>query len=268
MEAFRKYIENGLFLIPKDDVEEVYRPDEMLESVCERDEAVRAVRDFLKLPKMGVTGSRLIGLSRPDSDVDFVAYGSYSFNLGRKRIKDGIHSGEILPPDFRRLYIRRRVTIPYRAFLEHEKRKYNRGKILSTEFDLLYVRENKDVGIPENIGRKIGRAVVRGCLKDDKHVFDFPAHYPLDSDYVEAVLSFVHTYTGQAFKGEEVEAYGVLEEIDGRLYLIVGTRRECEEYLVSLTLLEEKGLLREFELWKSSRGVRKVWMQQDVIEDV
>ena len=53
------------------------------------------------------------------------------------------------------------------------------------------------------------------------------------------VLSFSHTYSGQALAGELIEARGVCEEHDGEKWLIVGTTREARgEYIRSISLLE------------------------------
>jgi len=41
-----------------------------------------------------------------------------------------------------------------------------------------------------------------------------------------------------------------LEEIDGKFYLVVGTKRETQdEYIVSLDLIEKSGLKADFERW-------------------
>ena len=86
---------------------------------------------------------------------------------------------------------------------------------------------------------------------DDRFVFDYPACYFVDHEDVDAVLAFTHTYVGQAFKGEILEARGHVEEINGKRYLIVGTKRETDdEYVVSLTFLESIGLMDEFGKWR------------------
>jgi len=55
------------------------------------------------------------------------------------------------------------------------------------------------------------------------------------------VLSFTHTYSGQAqIRGEVIEASGVLEQHGDEQWLIIGTTREAKgEYIVSKTLIEE-----------------------------
>jgi predicted nucleotidyltransferase len=98
------------------------------------------------------------------------------------------------------------------------------------------------------MGEKVGKAVIRGrVLKSDP--FDFPSIYVLDNGVT--VLSFTHTFSGQAFDGENVEARGVLEIVNGKRYLIVGSYRDtADEYVVSLDLLEGFDLLEDFLRWK------------------
>jgi predicted nucleotidyltransferase len=72
--------------------------------------------------------------------------------------------------------------------------------------------------------------------------FDSPAVYQVDHDRVSRILSFTHTYSGQAWEGETVEARGVLEEHGAETWLVVGTTRTARgEYIISRTLIEEVG---------------------------
>jgi predicted nucleotidyltransferase len=72
--------------------------------------------------------------------------------------------------------------------------------------------------------------------------FDNPAIYRVDHEEVDRIISFTHTYSGQALPGEVVEACGVLEKHGGGLWLVVGTTRTARgEYIISKTLIEETG---------------------------
>ncbi|AKG92550.1 Uncharacterized protein conserved in archaea [Geoglobus ahangari] len=238
----------GVFRVNHTEIDEVFKPEERLSEAM--DSEVRKVVDFLhEIPReeMGVTGSRLIGLKGQESDVDFVVYGRYWFEA-RERIKRGIERGELSEPDdetWEFIFRKRKPPLSYEAFLLHERRKYHRAFIGSTYFDLLYVRGYEELNkpIPEEVGTKLGKMRVVARVISDRDVFDYPAYYPVDHPEIRAVLSFTHTYAGQVFEGEVLEAYGQLEEIDGERYLIVGTKRETEdEYIVSRTLLERMGV--------------------------
>ncbi len=251
----RKYYDNGIFRIPTAEVERVYKPEERLKEV-DSVEVRKVVEYFDSIPmdKMGVTGSRLIGLEGEESDVDFIVYGKWWF-AAREKIKKGIERGTLQEPDdetWNFIYRKRKITMPYEIFLEQERRKYHRAYLGDTYFDLLYVRDYDEIDkpIPEDPGKKLGKYTLEAEVLDDSLIFDYPAYYPIKHDEVKAVLCFTHTYVGQAFRGEVLRARGDLEEINGEKYLVVGTRREVEdEYIVSLTLLEKLGLVEEFKEW-------------------
>jgi len=253
----KKYLQDGIFLIPHYDIDEVYKPEERIGEILKEDSDVRKVAEFfdsIPLSKMGVTGSRLIGLQSDESDVDFIIYGKSWFK-GREMLKKGIGNGRLEEPDYSMwdfIYRKRGVPLPFDVFISHERRKYHRGIVSSTYFDLLYVRDYNELrGVfPEEKGEKLERAVVIAKLLDDRFTFDYPAYYPVNGG-IKAVLSFTHTYAGQVFKGETFEARGVIEKIGNEKYLIVGTKREAKnEYIVSLDFLERCGLINEFRRWK------------------
>ncbi len=249
-DRFAEFRWGGIFLIPPSKIDEVYRPDERIEDVCKRDRTVAKLRNLFSIRRMGVTGSRLIGLSGENSDVDLVIYGRKNFDRARERLEEGFRDGIFSPPDLMEVYRRRGLSIPYRIFEVHEKRKLNRGRIDNVNFDLLYVRERWEEGFPEIRGRRLGYESIVAEVVESKP-FDYPACYVVDHPTIEAVLSFTHTFVGQAFEGEILEARGVLEEVDEKYYLIVGTRRDTgEEYIVSRTLINKFNLEDELRRWK------------------
>ncbi len=256
-EYFRDYFRDGLFHIPHEIIDEVYKPEERLRSAMKYDEVRRIVEFFEGIPsnEMGVTGSRLIDLVGNESDVDFVVYGNYWF-VARAKLQKGIEIGRLTEPDmdtWEFIYKKRKVSLPFDVFLKHEIRKFHRAFLGSTYFDLLYVRGYDELkrDIPEEKGKKLGKIEVEAEVIDDRYVFDYPAYYPIRHKEIKAILCFTHTFIGQAFRGEKVIARGDLELIGNDKYLIVGTRREVEdEYIVSVDLLEKTGLLEEFKKWK------------------
>ena len=242
----------GIFRVPREGIDEVFKPEEKLEEVMDS-EVKKVVEFFEGIPReeMGVTGSRLIGLKKEgESDVDFVVYGKYWF-IAREKIRKGIESGKLDEPDeetWERIYKKRNPPLTYEAFLVHERRKFHRAFVGSTYFDLLYVRgyEELERGFPEKIGRKISFRKIRARVVEDRFAFDYPSVYFVEHEEIEAVVSFTHTFAGQVFRGEVLEAAGWIEEIDGAKYLIAGSKREVkDEYIVSLTLMEKEGI-RDF----------------------
>ena len=215
-------------------------------AIMKRDSRVRRLSDLLDLRtgQAGCTGSLLCGLENQESDIDLVVYGQEWFRARHNLIR-AIGNGTLegLSEDmWRRVYEKRKPSFGFEEFLIHEKRKWNRGQISGTYFDLLYTRSYEDLGgVNFGRGRVIGRRTILGVVEDSTHAFDSPAFYRIRHDEISAVLSFTHTYSGQAFSGELIEASGVCEVHGDELWLIVGTSREAPgEYIRSKTLLECK----------------------------
>ena len=233
--------------VPLEDIACVYKPEERLAFCSARDSRVGELSDLFSLPAgdLGCTGSRLCGIESPGSDIDLVVYGRSFFDARetlRRAIADGLVT-DLSPELWRAVYRKREPEIPFEVFLAHERRKWNRGEIRGTYFDLLYTRSYGDLGAaPSPRVRKVGRKTLEARVTDASLSFDNPACYLVEHDEVSRIVCFTHTYSGQALPGEVVEARGVLEEHGDELVLVVGTTRTAKgEYIISRTLIEEGG---------------------------
>jgi len=233
-----------LHRIPLSDIRRVYKPEDEMEAIMKRDVRVRKLSEFLDLRKglAGCTGSLLCGLENKESDIDLVVYGQEWFRV-RDNLIRAIRNGTLegLSEDmWRRVYEKRKPSLGFEEFLVHEKRKWNRGQISGTYFDLLYTRSYEDLGeVNFGRGKVIGRRTISAVVEDSSLAFDSPALYRIKHDEISVVLSFTHTYSGQAFCGELIEACGMCEVHGDELWLIVGTSRDAPgEYIRSKTLLE------------------------------
>ena len=95
--------------------------------------------------------------------------------------------------------------------------------------------------VPAGRGTVIGKMTIGATVTDASLSFDNPAVYEVEHESVSRVLSFTHTYSGQARAGESIEACGICERHGTELWLVVGTTREARgEYIVSKTLLEHQ----------------------------
>jgi predicted nucleotidyltransferase len=230
--------------VPICDVRRVYRPQAEFPIVIARDPRVGALQRILGLPRgyIGCTGSLLVGLGAASSDIDLVAYGDAWF-AGQKRLQAAIGGGEVSALSdemWRTVYAKREPEIRFDQFVLHERRKWNRGVIGGTYFDLLFSRSYDDIAtVPIRKGRVLGLTQIEATVTDTSHAFDSPAIYEVEHEQVSRVLSFTHTYSGQAVPGEVIEARGVLEQHDDEYWLVVGTTRTARgEYILSRTLLE------------------------------
>ena len=231
--------------IPLHDVHRVLKPDEEMGRIAAAHPRVKKLLGLLSLPPgtVGCTGSLLCGLANESSDIDMVVYGRHWFDA-QALVKKGIGSGKIegmSPALWRKVYDKRTPEIPYDAFVLHEQRKWNRGQIEGTYFDILYTRSyDKLAGAPSGKGEVLGKTTIEATVTDASLAFDNPAVYRVDHDEIAKVLSFTHTYSGQALTGETIEACGVVEQHGSERWLIVGTTREARgEYIISKTLLEQ-----------------------------
>jgi predicted nucleotidyltransferase len=239
---------NTVQRVPLNDVVRVYKPEDELESICARNQKVRRLAVLFTLPggTLGCTGSFLCGLENEASDIDLVVYGKAWFTAQeqlRKMIEEGIIN-DLSPEMWRKVYTKREPAIPFEIFVLHEKRKWNRGEIEGTYFDLLYTRSYGDLeNVPTERGRVIDRRCIQARVTDASLAFDSPAIYEVDHEEIHRVLSFTHTYSGQALRGEIIEAKGVCEDHGDEKWLVVGTSRIApDEYIVSRTLMEQANL--------------------------
>ena len=239
------YIQD-LHVVPESDVLQLYDPSQGLRAVAEKDpktEKIALILNQAGVPweEMGITGSRLIGLQAPASDIDFVVYGPMWWkarNIVDRAKREGVIQ-DLDEETWKKIYAKRKPEISQEEFMLHEKRKGNRGMIDGTYFDLLFTRDWNQIQ-PLDEGRPVGQGQVEAQVTDCEFAFDSPAIFRLNHPEVKEILCFTHTYAGQALPGERIEAKGILEETINGLRLVVGTTREARgEWIRSLSLLEK-----------------------------
>jgi len=244
MKASRPEWVKDVHVVPWEHVKHILAPDRRLSIIMKEHTKVRDIVKTLsrgvKQDKMGVTGSLLAGLQNETSDIDFIVHGSSWFTardiLAQAKLeKDPIT--EISEEMWHEIYNKRRPELSFDEFLIHEKRKGNRGMVRGTYFDLLYVRDWEDI-VPCERGVDIAPATIEATVTNADFSFDSPAIYKIDHPDISYVLSYTHTYAGQALVGERIEARGMVEALGNIKRLVVGTTREPKgEWIRSLTLL-------------------------------
>jgi hypothetical protein len=234
-----------LHQVPAEEIELTFPPSHALLGLAQTDPRVKRIVQTLAgggvpMQQMGITGSMLVGLQAPGSDIDFVVYGP-SWWKARDILARAKSNGEMDDLDeatWKKIYLKRKPEIGFEEFMIHEKRKGNRGMVEGTYFDLLFTRDWEQIQ-PQPRGRQAGAAQIEARVVNADFSFDSPAIYRLDHPEVKEIFSYSHTYAGQALPGERIEARGVLEETENGLRLVVGTTREARgEWIRSLTLME------------------------------
>jgi hypothetical protein len=243
--------------VPKGDVKEILRPEVRLPAIAELNEHARAVYKLLgqriAKERIGITGSFLCGLNDANSDLDFVVYGRANFDKARTLVKAATEAGlltALTDELWRQIYRKRKPELSYEEFLAHELRKGHRGAIGGTYFDILYVRDPSELQRLDRRdyepGERLGYRTIRAEVKDASFSFDSPGIYEIEHPEVNKVLSFTHTYTGQALRGETLEARGLLEQTEHETRLVVGTTREAKgEWIRSLALSSRANIKKE-----------------------
>jgi predicted nucleotidyltransferase len=230
--------------VPLSDIARILKPEIEIDTIVRRSALVSRLVEILNLPKrrFGCTGSYLCGLETKQSDIDLVVYGRAFFSA-REILRDALKKGRISPISdevWETIYRKRNPDLSREEFLLHEMRKWNRGQIDAVYFDILFTRPYSALNpAPILKGPVCGKMTIEATVTDSSLSFDNPALYLIDHEEISRILSFSHTYSGQAVTGELIEARGMCEEHDGERWLIVGTTREAHgEYIRSLSLLE------------------------------
>jgi hypothetical protein len=233
----------GVMVVPDDDVYRHYEPHKGLMGILDSDHRVKKMVEALKgvpLSDMGITGSKLVGLGAETSDVDFVVYGDSWFRARKLLLKaiadrriDGIDEA-----GWKKIYAKRKPELSFEEFYLHERRKGNRCLLDGALTDLLFVRSWDQIGPKVPVGKDLGMRTITAKVTNAEFAFDSPAIYEVEHPEIKRVLSFTHTYAGQALAGEIIEARGKMEESAAGKVLVIGTSREPKgEWIKSLTLL-------------------------------
>lgn len=238
-----EYID-GAMVVPLGDIVTHYQPHDGLMRILGSDSRAKKMVNALSgvnIEQMGITGSKLVGLGAESSDVDFVVYGDEWYKA-REALRKAIAAGKIDGIDeagWEKIYRKRKPELNFEEFYLHERRKGNRCLLDGVLTDLLFVRSWDQIGGRICIGEDLGMRTITAKVTDAEFAFDSPAIYKVDHPEISTVLSFTHTYAGQALAGETIEARGRMEQSADGKTLVIGTSREPKgEWIKSLTLLK------------------------------
>lgn len=230
------------------DISKHHHPEQRLQDVLlrePRDEIERKLHSLISIlvqrgadcSNLGLTGSMLINQQQQKSDIDLVIYGRNAFQKTRQALARAVADGTLEKLNTALMidnYNRRVAALNFEEFAWHENRKLNKSVIEGTKFDIGMVCLANEIEFDQNKYVKQGMRTIKTKVIDDHRAFDFPAYYVVDDVMTSDVISFTHTYIGQARVGEIIEVSGVVERdvATGKCRLIVGSTREAEgEYI-------------------------------------
>jgi predicted nucleotidyltransferase len=197
--------------------------------------------------EFGVSGSILVGLAGPQSDIDIVIYGSEKCFRVRRAVARLLNDSDEFKPfseeKVRALYESRHseTGVLFEDYSRCEVRKDFQGYFKGTEFFLRYIKETSE--IDEEYGsahyQALGYGRLEGVVTNQDEAIFTPCTYPLkearfmdsDIELPKEVVSFRGQFCEQAEEGERVVARGKIERQFGRnetfnRLLLGNTRRD------------------------------------------
>jgi len=179
----------------------------------------------------GVSGSLLVGLNTPKSDIDLLVYGSKNCEKVHEALKSLVRDEK----SSLRLYGRRdlRTLFDFRSkdtamkfedFVRTESRKVLQGKFHGRDYFVRCVKEWNEIG--EHYGsvryESVGETKVRATIIDDSQMIFTPCAYRIENvktlqgnrvEPLREIASFRGRFCEQARKGEQVIARGKVERV-------------------------------------------------------
>lgn len=252
-----------MIAVPRNLIEEILKPQERLKGIIQEGpsddllEKVLIITDTfhdeasISYKDMGVSGSILPSLHDPkNSDIDFVIYGLENHRRALETFAEVKDWGPFksLSEDYWLKVYEKRIkddSLNFKEFCWYEERKNNRGLVNGTLFDILATRSWDEIegSWGDTIYEPMGRIKIEAMVHDAMAAFDNPAVYKVEDVRIlegpmvniDEVVSFTHTYAGQAREGEVIIAEGKLEKYTGArngYRVVVGTTREAfNEYI-------------------------------------
>ena len=263
--------------VPDERIKRVYDPCLKLaelrrrKSLDELEEKAVEFADLLmgraKVPErsIGVSGSILVGLHTPRSDVDIVVYGSEHCRAVHRVLRELLDEpgGEVRrlnEEEMRELYASRSQDTPmgFKDFARLEGRKVIQGRFRGCEYFIRFVKacpelcRRASAKVGESYGDRrytsLGQAEIEATVADASEAIFTPCTYRIeDVQFVGAqhvaplpgeIVSFRGRFCEQARAGEKVIAKGKLERVvlrEGEAYhrLLLGGRGDSMTVKVS-----------------------------------
>ncbi len=261
--------------VPGRFIQKIYDPSIRLAGIFQSgpldslEENTLAFANFLRdaagvhMSGLGVSGSVLVGLHRPGSDIDMVVYGdseSRAVHCALGRILDS-RGGPVRRLDgaeLAALHASHRAETPlsFSDFARLQSRKTNEGYFGQTPYFIRFIKRERETergrGAGDTFYESLGKATIRFRVADDRDSIFTPCCYAVgevsfldgagEADLRE-VVSFRGRFSDQARTGERAAARGSLERVvahEGKVYhrLVVGG--DAGDFLLSEERLVSK----------------------------
>jgi predicted nucleotidyltransferase len=203
---------------------------------------------------LGVSGSLLVELQTPKSDIDLVVYGSQNCH----RVYDSLRTianGRDSPvksygrKELRHLFDFRSkdTAMPFEDFVRIESKKFLQGTFNDRDYYIRCVKEWNE--IDEQYGmvqyQPVGYAKIKATVTDDSQMIFTPCHYQIDHveivegpevEPIREIVSFRGRFCEQARKGECVMVLGKVERVqrgDEQEFFRLLLGNKVSDYMIS-----------------------------------
>jgi len=229
--------------VPVEAVKHHYQPTHRLQDLRHKDELDEVERTALRLvellkenaevswSKLGISGSILVKLHTPTSDIDPIVYGSGTcqkvYSTLRQMPED---KKNLLKPysleGLKELFdFRSKDTVTcFKDFVRTDSRKALQGKFMGRDYFIRFVKDWDEV--EEQYGtilyKPVGYAKIKATIADDSEAIFTPCCYKiqnvetlegLHAELIEEIVSFRGRFCEQARSGEVVIAQGKVERV-------------------------------------------------------
>ena len=232
--------------VPTKSVKIHYNPEDYLRKLCRRSKlaeleaaALRFSRllkhkSYIQWNKIGISGSLLVGLQTPKSDIDIVVYGTKNcyriYDLLKVMVNDA--GGQVKSYNTEELkhlfdFRSKDTKVCFEDFVRTELRKVLQGTFDGYDYFIRCVKDWNE--IDEQYGtvfyRSMGYAKIKAVVVDNSQMIFTPCRYEIDNvkiiegqivEPIQEIVSFRGRFCEQAEDGEFVLAQGKLERVQRR----------------------------------------------------
>jgi predicted nucleotidyltransferase len=247
--AFPQYLvydpvfNENLCEVPVEALKHHYQPAHRLRDLCYKDELdavektalrfVELLKENAEVPwkRLGISGSILVRLHTPTSDIDPIVYGSETcykvYSALRRMLED---RKSLLKPysleELKELFDFRSkdTTMRFEDFVRTDSRKVLQGKFMGRDYFVRFVKDWNEV--EEQYGtilyKPVGYAKIKAKVVDDSEAIFTPCCYKIENveilegphvEPIEEIVSFRGRFCEQARGGEVVIARGKIERL-------------------------------------------------------
>jgi len=252
--------------VPKQNAQNIFDPCFRLSEILEKsakdplEENTLAFAHLLKeaaavpMSSLGVSGSVLVGLHRPGSDIDLTVYGEGESRAVHSALERLLNTGRrsvrrLDRAELAALHASHRTDTPlsFSDFVRLQSRKTNEGHFAGIPYFIRFIKGPREgeKRYGDTFYESLGNATIRFRVTDDSDAIFTPCRYVIEDALfldraeeadVREVISFRGRFSDQVRTGEHATAKGILERVvprGGKVHHRLAVGRKAGDYLLS-----------------------------------